>query len=65
MGSVNRISVVARTVPTQDNRTDVCVYMYASVFQAAFEPAIVVFEPSKIMPILDSATRQSVSKGLF
>jgi hypothetical protein len=63
MGSVNRISVVARTVPARDNRTDVCVY--ASVFQAAFKPTVVVFEPSKIMLILDSTTRRYVSKDLF
>jgi len=63
MGSVNRISVVARTVPALDNRTEMCVY--ESVFQAAFKPAIVVCEPSKIMLILDSATRRYVSKDLF
>jgi hypothetical protein len=67
MGSVNRISVVARTVPEQDNRTDVCVCecVCVCVFQAAFKPAVVVFESSKIMLILDSATRRSVSKDLF
>jgi len=50
-------------VPAEDNRTDICVY--TSLFQAAFKPAIVVFETSKIMLILDSATHRSVSKDLF
>jgi hypothetical protein len=63
IGSVDGICVAAGTVPTQDSRTDRCVY--ASMLQAVFEPAIVAFEPSKIMHILDRAASESLSKDLF
>ena len=59
MGSVNRISVVARTVLAQDNRTDVCICIRVPGSVQTRDCSVRAIQD---MLILDSATRCSVSK---